>query len=165
MRRARRPGGEEAAVPLSSRHHGLFYRDCGLQRELQILPELGYFPVAPRADSGRIRSAQRVAELAAQYHCPTIAYTYSEPVVFSEFLMDTADAGHEAGIRSIVVSNGYIQDEALRAAYGKMDAVKIDLKAFSESFYSKIVTGQLKPVLDTSSRCARWASGQRSSTW
>ena len=92
---------------------------------------------------------KRVAELATQWRCPSIAYTYSEPVVFSEFLMDAADAGHEAGIRSIVVSNGYIQDEALRAAYGKMDAVKIDLKAFSDSYYQKVVTGQLKPVLDT----------------
>ncbi len=92
---------------------------------------------------------RQVAALAGQYRCPTIAYTYSEPVVFSEFLMDTADAGHDAGIRSIVVSNGYIGDEALRAAYGKMDAVKIDLKSFSESYYQKVVTGELKPVLDT----------------
>ncbi len=92
---------------------------------------------------------QSVAELARRYNCLTIAYTYSEPVVFSEFLMDAADAGHAAGIRSIVVSNGYIQQEALKAAYGKMDAVKIDLKAFSESYYAKVVTGQLKPVLDT----------------
>lgn len=92
---------------------------------------------------------KRVAELAKQWQCPSIAYTYSEPVVFSEFLMDAADAGHEAGIRSVVVSNGYIQDEALRAAYGKMDAVKIDLKAFSESYYQKVVVGELKPVLDT----------------
>jgi len=92
---------------------------------------------------------RRVAELAKQYACPTIAYTYSEPVVFAEFVMDTADAGHEAGVRSIVVSNGYIQEEALKAAYGKMDAVKIDLKSFSESYYNKVVTGQLKPVLET----------------
>src|SRR5579872_5445810 len=92
---------------------------------------------------------RQIAALAAQYRCPTIAYTYSEPVVFSEFLMDTADAAHQAGIRSIVVSNGYIQDEPLRAAYGRMDAVKIDLKSFSESYYQKIVTGQLKPVLDS----------------
>jgi pyruvate formate lyase activating enzyme len=92
---------------------------------------------------------QRVAELAKQYDCPTIAYTYSEPVVFSEFLMDAADAGHAAGIRSIVVSNGYMQQEALKAAYGKMDAVKIDLKSFSESYYRDVVTGQLKPVLDS----------------
>jgi pyruvate formate lyase activating enzyme len=92
---------------------------------------------------------QRVAELAKQYSCPTIAYTYSEPVVFAEYLMDAADAGHAAGIRSIVVSNGYMQEEALKAAYGKMDAVKIDLKSFTESYYRKVVTGQLKPVLDS----------------
>jgi pyruvate formate lyase activating enzyme len=63
--------------------------------------------------------------------------------------MDAADAGHEAGIRSIVVSNGYMQEDALKTAYGKMDAVKIDLKSFSESYYRQIVTGQLKPVLNS----------------
>jgi pyruvate formate lyase activating enzyme len=87
--------------------------------------------------------------MARQYNCPTIAYTYSEPVVFAEFIMDTADAGHAAGVRSIVVSNGFIQQDALKEAYGRMDAVKIDLKSFSESYYSKVVTGQLKPVLDS----------------
>ncbi len=92
---------------------------------------------------------QRVAELAKQYDCPTIAYTYSEPVIFAEYLMDAADAGHAAGVRSIVVSNGYIQEESLKAAYGKMDAVKIDLKSFSESYYRQVVSGQLKPVLDS----------------
>jgi len=90
-----------------------------------------------------------VAELAKQRGCPTIAYTYSEPVIFSEYLMDAADAGHEAGVRSVVVSNGYMQEEALKTAYGKMDAVKIDLKAFSESYYKDVVIGELKPVLDS----------------
>jgi pyruvate formate lyase activating enzyme len=90
---------------------------------------------------------RRVAELALEYNCPTIAYTYSEPVIYSEYLMDVADAGHKVGVRSIVVSNGYMGRAALRAAYGKMDAVKIDLKAFSESYYKSVVGGQLKPVL------------------
>ena len=90
-----------------------------------------------------------VAELAKQRDCPTIAYTYSEPVIFSEYIMDAADAGHEAGIRSVVVSNGYMQEEALKTAYGKMDAVKIDLKAFTESYYKDVVVGELKPVLDS----------------
>ena len=90
-----------------------------------------------------------VAELTRQYNCPTIAYTYSEPVVWAEYLMDCADAGHAAGVRSIVVSNGYMQEEALKAAYGKMDAVKIDLKSFTEPYYKQVVTGQLKPVLET----------------
>jgi pyruvate formate lyase activating enzyme len=89
-----------------------------------------------------------VADLAKQHSCPTIAYTYSEPVIFSEYLMDAADAGHEAGVRSVVVSNGYMQEEAIKTAYGKMDAVKIDLKAFSESYYKDVVVGELKPVLD-----------------
>jgi pyruvate formate lyase activating enzyme len=92
---------------------------------------------------------QSIAQLARQYNCPTIAYTYSEPVVWAEYLMDCADAGHSAGVRSIVVSNGFMQEEALKAAYGKMDAVKIDLKSFTESYYKQVVTGQLKPVLDT----------------
>lgn len=92
---------------------------------------------------------QRIVAIARRLKCPTIAYTYGEPVVFAEYLMDTADAGHRAGIRSIVVSNGYIQQDALRQAYGKMDAVKIDLKSFSESYYASIVGGRLKPVLDT----------------
>ena len=91
---------------------------------------------------------QRIAELAKQYMCPTIAYTYSEPVVFSEFLMDTADAAHQAGVRSVVVSNGYMQTESLKKAYGRMDAVKIDLKSFSEKYYRDVVCGELKPVLD-----------------
>ncbi|MGD0938866.1 MAG: AmmeMemoRadiSam system radical SAM enzyme [Terracidiphilus sp.] len=103
----------------------------------------------PEFVPGQYAPPQRVAELAKQYNCPTIAFTYSEPVVFSEYLMDTADAGHQASIRSLVVSNGYIEGDALKTAYGKMDAVKIDLKSFSESYYRQIVTGQLKPVLDT----------------
>ena len=91
----------------------------------------------------------QAAAVARQYNCPTIAYTYSEPVVFAEYAMDTADAAHAAGVRSVVVSNGYMQHDSLVAAYGRMDAVKIDLKAFSESYYAKVVTGQLKPVLES----------------
>jgi pyruvate formate lyase activating enzyme len=91
----------------------------------------------------------RIVELARQHRCPTIAYTYSEPTTFCEFMMDTADAAHKAGIRSIVVSNGFIGQEALKTAYGKMDAVKIDLKAFSDKFYREVVGARLKPVLDS----------------
>jgi len=90
-----------------------------------------------------------VAQLAKQHGCPSIAYTYSEPVVFAEYLMDAADAGHEAGVQSVVVSNGYMQEDSLKAAYGKMDAVKIDLKSFTESYYKDVVVGELKPVLDS----------------
>jgi len=92
---------------------------------------------------------ERVATLAIQHNCPTVAFTYNEPVVFSEYLMDTTDAAHQAGIRCVAVSNGYMQQDALKAAYGKLDAVKIDLKAFSETFYGRVVKGRLKPVLES----------------
>lgn len=105
--------------------------------------------VRPEQVPAEYAPPQAVAELARKYQCPTIAYTYSEPVIFSEYLMDVADAGHENGIRSVVVSNGYIQEDPVKAAYGKMDAVKIDLKAFTESYYKGVVGGELKPVLET----------------
>jgi pyruvate formate lyase activating enzyme len=104
--------------------------------------------VRPEQVPAQYAPPKLVADFAKQHECPTIAYTYSEPVIFSEYLMDAADAGHEAGVRSVVVSNGYMQEEALKTAYGKMDAVKIDLKAFTESFYKDTVVGELKPVLD-----------------
>ncbi len=105
--------------------------------------------VRPEQVPAEYAPPKTVAELAGQNRCSTIAYTYSEPAVFSEYIMDAADSGHAAGIRSVVVSNGYIQDEALKAAYGKMDAVKIDLKAFSETYYRDVVVAELKPVLET----------------
>jgi len=92
---------------------------------------------------------KQVAGEAAQDHCTSIAYTYSEPVIFYEYMLATADAGHAAGIKSTVVSGGYIQTEPLRKLCRHVDAVKIDLKAFSPKFYREIVNGEIKPVLDT----------------
>ena len=91
---------------------------------------------------------QRVAEAAQQYRCPSIAYTYSEPVIFYEYMVETADAAHQAGVRSVVVTGGYIQQEPLKKLIPHVDAIKVDLKAFSPKFYKEVVNGELKPVLD-----------------
>ena len=56
----------------------------------------------------------RIAALAQQNRCPVVAYTYSEPVIFYEYMMDTARAAHEAGIRSVVVTGGYITEDPLK---------------------------------------------------
>jgi len=90
-----------------------------------------------------------LAALARQYQCPTIAYTYSEPVIFYEYVADSADAGHAQGVRSVVISGGYIQQEPLKKWCHSVDAIKIDLKSFSEKFYKEVVNGELKPVLET----------------
>ncbi|MFN3530935.1 MAG: AmmeMemoRadiSam system radical SAM enzyme [Candidatus Brocadia sp.] len=79
----------------------------------------------------------------------TIAFTYSEPVVFYEYMYDTARSGKEQGIRSVMISNGYIQEKPLTELCQHLSAVKIDLKGFTEKFYQEICTGELKPVLNT----------------
>ena len=91
---------------------------------------------------------KELANLAQQYRCPAIAYTYSEPVVFYEYMRDAADAGHALGIKSVVVSGGYIQQDPLRKLCQGVDAIKVDLKAFSEKYYKEVVNGELKPVLE-----------------
>ncbi|MBN1155594.1 AmmeMemoRadiSam system radical SAM enzyme [candidate division KSB1 bacterium] len=92
---------------------------------------------------------ERVAELARSNGCPTIAYTYTEPTIFTEYMYDCAAAGHGRGVRSVMISNGYINKQPMTDLCGVLDAVKIDLKAFTEKFYRELVGGELKPVMDT----------------
>jgi pyruvate formate lyase activating enzyme len=76
------------------------------------------------------------------------AATYSEPVIFWEYVRDAARAAKSAGIRPTVVSNGYIQEKPLREVLPLLDAIKVDLKSFTEEFYQKQVRGKLAPVLE-----------------
>jgi len=89
-----------------------------------------------------------LASAARANQCDSIAYTYSEPVIFYEYMADSARAGRAAGIQSVVVTGGYIQQEPLKQLCGLVDAIKVDLKAFSQKFYKEVVNGELKPVLE-----------------
>jgi len=90
----------------------------------------------------------RLIGFAQQNHSPVIAFTYSEPVVFMEYVLDSAQVARSAGVRTVVVSGGYIQTDPLKKLAAQADAIKIDLKAYSEKFYKEVVNGELKPVLD-----------------
>jgi pyruvate formate lyase activating enzyme len=90
-----------------------------------------------------------LASLAQVNRCPTIAYTYSEPVVYYEYVRDAAEAARSAGIKSVVITGGFIQQEPLKKLCSSVDAIKVDLKAYSEKFYKEVVNGELKPVLDS----------------
>lgn len=92
---------------------------------------------------------QRVASLAQQKGCSMIAYTYNEPVIFTEYMYDTAKAAKQRNVRSVMISNGYINKKPMRDLCRVLDAVKIDLKAFNQTFYHDLVAGELQPVLDT----------------
>ncbi len=94
-------------------------------------------------------SPDEIAQVASQYGCPTIAYTYTEPTVYFEFMVDTAIQSSSRGIRNVMVSAGYINKKPLMELIGVLDAIKIDLKALSDDFYADVCSGTLQPVLDT----------------
>ena len=88
-----------------------------------------------------------VVSSARQSSAPVIAFTYSEPTVFYEYVLATARLAREAGLRSVVVSAGFINPEPLRELCGAVDAIKVDLKGFSDAFYRKVCSAELAPVL------------------
>ena len=81
-------------------------------------------------------------------NCRSIAYTYSEPVTFYEYVLETSKLARAAGIKNIMHSNGYINREPLKELCRYIDGANIDLKSFSESTYLKLSGGKLQPVLD-----------------
>jgi len=98
------------------------------------------------------KSPKEIAAAASKAGVRTIAYTYSEPTVFYEYVADCARAGRDAGLESVVVSAGFISADPLKALVPLVKAIKIDLKAFTQSFYADTCDGQLQPVLDTLKR-------------
>jgi len=90
-----------------------------------------------------------LVKFAVERGTPTIAYTYTEPVVFYEYVHDTAKLGREKGIGSVMVSAGFIHEKPMRELINHLTAVKVDLKAFTEKFYRDVCGGKLQPVLDT----------------
>lgn len=80
---------------------------------------------------------------------PCLAYTYSEPVTFYEYVLDTATLARKNGIRNLLVSNGYINTGPLLRLCAVMDAANINLKSFSDDIYRRLNGGRLQPVLNT----------------
>lgn len=78
-----------------------------------------------------------------------VAYTYNEPTVFYEFMLETAELVHRVGMRNVMVSNGFINQKPLENLLPHIDAFNIDLKAFSDEFYKKLTGARLQPVLQT----------------
>jgi pyruvate formate lyase activating enzyme len=106
-----------------------------------------------KAHADQVHSAQlspeNVVTLALRHQSPHIAFTYNEPTIWSEYVIDIAREAHRAGLNTVMVSNGYITREAFFDVYQHIDAANIDLKGFTEKFYSKTTLTHLQPVLDT----------------
>jgi pyruvate formate lyase activating enzyme len=86
-----------------------------------------------------------VAE-ADKYKCPSLAYTYTDPIVYYEYTYDSAKLAHENGIRNVLVTAGYINEQPWKKLLQHVDAANIDLKGMTEDFYREVCSATLKPV-------------------
>lgn len=94
-------------------------------------------------------SPESLADRALSLGARSIAYTYGEPVVFNEYVQAIASVARERRLASVVVSNGFINKQPLTDLCGLVEAIKIDLKAFTDDYYRNICNAELKPVLDS----------------
>jgi pyruvate formate lyase activating enzyme len=83
-----------------------------------------------------------------------VAYTYNEPTIFYEYMLDCARAAEERGIGSVIISNGFIEAAPQRELMPHLTAYKVDLKAFTQTFYAQQCAGELQPVLESLKRLA-----------
>jgi pyruvate formate lyase activating enzyme len=81
--------------------------------------------------------------------CSSIAYTYSEPSIFYEYMLDTSKLAKRHGLRNLWITNGYLNPEPLRELCKYIHAANVDLKFFSNELYRKVTAGTLEPVLET----------------
>ena len=98
---------------------------------------------------GNKTSPEEIVQIAKNYNCKSVAFTYNEPVIFFEYALDTAKLCRQNGIKTVAVTSGFINPEPAREFFNAMDAANIDLKGFSENFYRKNCLAKLQPVLDT----------------
>ena len=114
--------------------------NCQNHEISQVSPsDVGHYDLTP----------QNVVSLCIEHHCPGIAYTYTEPLTYLEYITDTARLAHQNGLWNILVTAGYICQGPLKDLLPYLDAANIDLKSFSDDIYQHVNGGHLQPVLDT----------------
>ena len=105
--------------------------------------------VSPQSVGHYDFSPEDVVALCLEHHCPGIAYTYTEPLTYIEYVADIAKLAHEKGLWNILVTAGYVNQAPLADLLPFIDAANIDLKSFSDDTYRKVCGGQLQHVLQT----------------
>lgn len=109
----------------------------------------------PEDHTGTYVSPRKVVRAALDRRSPVIAFTYNEPTVFTEYLLDIARLAKKEGRRSVLVSCGFMNEAPLSEMCESLDAIKIDLKGYSPDFYRKVCGAELKPVLRSVRQVAR----------
>ncbi len=95
---------------------------------------------------------KQIVQNAIKSKCQSISYTYNEPTILIEFIKDIAKLAKRKKLKNIMVTNGFLSPESFNFIKNYIDAMNIDIKSFSEEFYSRLCKAKLKPVLDTIKR-------------
>lgn len=97
---------------------------------------------------GQEVTPEEIVNKAVRSGCRSISYTYTEPTIFYEFARDCSALAREKGLKNIFVTNGFMTQEMLRDYHPLLDAANVDIKAFNETFYTRVCGAKLQPVLD-----------------
>ena len=100
-------------------------------------------------------SPDEAVQLALEKKSVGIAYTYNEPLMWFEYVRDTSEIAREKGLKNVLVTNGFINQEPLEEMLPLIDAMNIDIKSIKQDFYRKLCKGELGPVLETAKRARR----------
>ena len=100
-------------------------------------------------------SPEDIVRYALAYKSPSISYTYNEPLIWFEFLLDTMRLAKKEGLGNVLVTNGYINEEPLKELLPYVDAANVDVKAFKEETYRRVIKGRLDVVLANVERIAK----------
>ena len=104
--------------------------------------------VAPEDSDRTALSPEEAVELCIRRGLPSLAYTYTEPFTWWEYMYDMAVLAHERGLKNILVSAGFVEEEPLRELLPYLDAANIDIKAFDDGFYRTWCGARLAPMLE-----------------
>jgi pyruvate formate lyase activating enzyme len=105
--------------------------------------------ISQQTSATRYVAPDKLVALGGEQGSVGIAFTYTEPLIWYEYLLDVLPLMQESGLKAVLVSNGYIYPEPLQKLLPWIDAANIDLKSISPRFYSRVCKGRLQPILDT----------------
>ena len=120
---------------------------CNLSCEFCQNDTLSQTPKQTHRVQGETVAPERIVAAAQRYRAASISYTYSEPTIFFELIQDTAALARKQGLKNVLVTNGFMSPDCLQELGPLVDAANVDLKAFTDEFYSTFCGARLKPVL------------------
>ena len=105
--------------------------------------------ISPLESRNYLTPVSQLPAMALGQGCRSVAFTYTEPTTYFEYMLESAKAARAKGVLAVTHSNGFINPRPLAELCRHLDAANIDLKGFSEKFYREVVHASLGEVLET----------------